>query len=53
MAPAVRKQLHAALGALSEAMEAAPESESEENKEKAKRALDDGRKVLDEHGVPE
>jgi len=45
--------LHAALGALSEAMEAAPESESEENKEKAKRALDDGRKVLDEHGVPE
>ncbi|CUS12204.1 unnamed protein product [Tuber aestivum] len=70
MAPTVRKQLQAALGALSEALvgfhclggwnengadklqEAAPESESEENKAKARMALNNGRKVLEEHGVP-
>ncbi|KAG0644864.1 tubulin binding cofactor A [Tuber brumale] len=51
MAPAVRKQLYAALSALSEALEAAPDSESEENKKKARKALADGKEVLEGHGV--
>ncbi|KAG0136866.1 tubulin binding cofactor A [Tuber indicum] len=53
MAPAVRKQLLTALSSLSEALEAAPESESEENKKKAREALDNGKEVLEQRGVLE
>ncbi|KAH0610049.1 uncharacterized protein LAJ45_07864 [Morchella importuna] len=50
MAPAVRKRLASSLELLQMALDDASEAETAEAKEKAAKALEDGRKVLKEYG---